>query len=102
MMMRKLAATTSWAKHELSHRQDGTHQDLYYTSCGVLVGMKNSSIAISVDALPLSYVPLLIKRETTGIIVEHFTNRKIYNSPYKMNLNVVVCFVLNKWTYFVH
>ena len=54
-----------------SHRQDSTYHDLCYTSRGALAGTRNSSmgpptqsirrpIAPWANALPLSYVPLLV------------------------------------------
>ena len=55
-----------------SHRQDSTYHGLCYTSCGALAGTRNSSmgpphegsirrpIAPWANALPLSYVPLLL------------------------------------------
>ena len=55
-----------------SHRQDNTYHGLCYTSRGALAGKRNSSmgpphegsirrpIAPSANALPLSYVPLLV------------------------------------------
>ena len=74
-----------------SHRQDNTYHGLCYTSRGALAGTRNSSmgpphegsirrpIAPWVNALPLSYVPLLVRRflesNYTALIVDLPTSR---------------------------
>ena len=61
-----------------SHRQDNTYHGLCYTRRGALAGTRNSSmgpphegsirrpIAPWANALPLSYVPLLYRKENVG------------------------------------